>query len=165
VVRELFQLLACDTRTKRLTRLIDSNGDADPEVWDMLAAVMDGAMIDLKALDPDVHLALTGRPNDRVLASIRQLAALDRLAEVRLLIVPGANDDAEQISATARWLRTVGPTPSVIVQGFRHDGTREIADVFAEATADDLSRVAATLVEHGVPDSHVVIRTPIALRR
>jgi len=162
VVRELFQLLACDSRTTRLTRLVDSNGDADPEVWDMLATVMDGAMIDLKALDPDVHLALTRRPNDRVLASIRQLAALDRLTEVRLLIVPGANDDEHQIAATARWLCTADPVPNVVVQGFRHDGTREIADVFAEATADDLNRVAVTLEENGVPASHVAIRTPAA---
>jgi pyruvate-formate lyase-activating enzyme len=160
VVRELFQLLACASRTKRLSRLVDSNGDADPEVWDMLVAVMDGAMIDLKALDPDVHLALTGRPNDRVLASIRQLAALDRLTEVRLLIVPGANDDEHQIAATARWLRTVDPVPNVVVQGFRHDGTREVADVFAEATADALSRVAASLEENGLPALHVAIRTP-----
>ena len=113
-------------------------------------------MIDLKALDPDVHLALTGRPNGRVLRSIRQLAALDRLAEVRLLIVPGANDNEDQIAATARWLGSIDPTPNVVVQGFRHDGVRDIAHVFAEATPDDLSRVAATLEENGAHGEPII---------
>jgi len=164
-VHSLFQGLAGDPATSRLTRLVDSNGDADPEVWDMLVASMDGAMIDLKAIDPDVHLALTGRPNDRVLASIRQLAAVDRLAEVRLLIVPGANDDVQQLAATARWLRAVDPIPNVVVQGFRHDGTRSIADVFQEADHDVLSATAATLVDYGVPEDHLVVRTPVTLQR
>src|SRR4029453_1155465 len=60
-VHELFERLAADPTTAGLTRLVDSNGDADPEVWDVLATSMHGAMIDLKALDPDVHHLLTGR--------------------------------------------------------------------------------------------------------
>jgi pyruvate formate lyase activating enzyme len=154
----LFQQLADDPATARLTRLVDSNGDAEPHTWELLSTVMDAAMIDLKALDPEVHRALTGRPNDRVLASLRQLSRLDRLAEVRLLIVPGANDDAAQIAATARWLGTLDPAPMVVVQGFRHDGARPFAHRFREAGRDDLRTVAATLVEHGLRAAQVAIR-------
>ena len=70
----------------------DSNGDAEPEVWSVLATSMHGAMLDLKALDPDVHRTLTGRGNERVLRSTRDLAARRRLDEVRYLVVPGVND-------------------------------------------------------------------------
>jgi pyruvate formate lyase activating enzyme len=161
-VDELFQRLAADPITAQLTRLVDSNGDAEPHVWNVLANWMHGAMIDLKALDPDVHLALTGRPNTRVLASLRQLTRVERLAEVRLLIVPDVNDEPDQLAATARWLGTLDPVPLVIVQGFRHDGTRPIARHFEEATATHLTTAEAILVEYGLPATRVLVRPPRA---
>jgi pyruvate formate lyase activating enzyme len=165
-VHELFQRLAADPITARLTRLVDSNGDAEPYVWKVLASSMHGAMIDLKALDPDIHVALTGRANTRILASLRQLTRLDRLAEVRLLMIPGVNDEPEQLAETARWLANLNPLPLVIVQGFRHDGSRQIARHFEEATATHLITVQAMLVENGLPATGVAIRAaPRAPRR
>ena len=161
-VHALLRQLAEDPRTAHLTRLVDSNGDADPHTWELLSGVMDGAMIDLKAIDPDVHRVLTGRSNERVLASLRRLTVLGRLTEVRLLVVPGANDDADQIAMTARWLRSLDPMPRVVVQGMRHDGVRPIGHLFREANAEDLERVSTTLVEHGLPATQVAIRTPAA---
>ena len=61
-------------------------------------------MVDLKAIDPDVHHHLTGHSNERVLASLRQLDRLDRLTEVRLLIVPGVNDRPDHVRATGELL-------------------------------------------------------------
>ena len=157
-VHELFQRLAGDGTTARLTRLVDSNGDADGSVWDVLATSMHGAMIDLKALDPDVHLALTGRTNDRVLASLGQLSRLELLREVRLLIVPGVNDDRAQVAATARWLTALDRVPAVVVQGFRHAGARPVAQRFREATSADLTEAASTRVHHGMPAGRVSVR-------
>ncbi len=162
-VHELFRRLACDRATAHLTRLVDSNGDADAEVWRTLATTMHGAMVDLKAFDPDVHLALTGRDNTRVLDSIVLLHELERLVEVRLLIVPGANDEPEQLAATARWLASLRPTPSVVVQGFRAEGTRPVARGFDEATADDLSTVTRSLIAHGLPAASVSVRGAAAV--
>ena len=82
-VHELFGRLRTEATTSRLTRLVDTNGDAEPFVWSRLAPVMNGAMVDLKALDPEVHRFLTGRSNERVLASLRQLDAAGQLTEVR----------------------------------------------------------------------------------
>lgn len=160
-VHELFERLAADPRTAHLTRLVDSNGDAAPAVWEVLATSMHGAMIDLKALDPDVHMALTGRGNSRVLRSIRDLSRRGLLTEVRLLIVPGANDDRHQLAATGHWLAALDPAPHVVVQGFRLEGTRPIAHSFREATAADLSRAASILVEHGCPADSVTVRRVI----
>jgi len=141
-VAALFRLLADDPATAGLTRLVDSNGDADPSVWDLLVESMDGAMIDLKALDPRVHEFLTGRSNERVIASIERLAPLGKLAEVRLLIVPGVNDTPVQIARTARFISRLHPAPDVVVQGFRHEGTRHVAGQFRSATKADLETVA-----------------------
>lgn len=149
-VHALFEALALDPATSRLTRLVDTNGDAEAGVWSVLATSMHGAMVDLKALDPHVHRVLTGRTNDRVLRSIRDLATRRRLDEVRLLVVPGVNDTADQIDATGRWLASIDPVPPVVAQGFRHHGTRLRARAWAEATTSDLERVADGLAAYGL---------------
>ena len=44
-----------DPELGHLTCLVDSNGACDLRVWDDLAPVFDGAMIDLKCLDPEIR--------------------------------------------------------------------------------------------------------------
>ncbi|MEX2625681.1 MAG: radical SAM protein [Ilumatobacteraceae bacterium] len=154
-VDELFRRLAARPDTAGLTRLIDSNGDADLAVWDALADSMHGAMIDLKALDPDVHEYLTGRGNDRVLRSIGHLAALDRLTEVRLLLVPGVNDTPDQLAATAAFLHETAGEAPVALLGFRHHGTRPVARRFHDATDGDLDTAAAVLTANGIDPNRI----------
>lgn len=151
-VDELFRRLADDPATDGLSRLVDTNGDADTAVWQRLAASMHGAMVDLKALDPTVHRLLTGRGNALVLASIVELSALDRLTEVRLLLIPDLNDSTTQLEATAAFLAALEPVPPVVLLGFRHEGTRAIARRFREATTVDLELAEQVLRESGLDD-------------
>jgi pyruvate-formate lyase-activating enzyme len=94
---------------------------------------MDGAMVDLKALDETTHIQLTGAPNGPVLESIRHLASIDRLSEVRLLIVPGYNDDDASINDSAAWLRSIDPDMRIVVIGFRNHGVRPGLEYLVEA--------------------------------
>lgn len=154
-LRDLFAAVKADAALSGLTTFVDSNGSAPPEIWDRLLPVMDGAMIDLKALDADVHRRLTGQPNDAVLASIRHLAAARRLYEVRLLLVPGENDAAAALGRTAEWLLRVDPDVRVKVIGFRRHGTRPAAQSLTEATPEGLGAAADVLRRRGV--RHLVV--------
>jgi pyruvate-formate lyase-activating enzyme len=149
-VRSLFWWIKADPHLAHLTTLVDSNGDAPGRAWDSLRRVMDGAMIDLKALDPVQHRILTGHGNERVLASLHHLHAIDRLHEVRLLLVPGYNDDPAQLEATGRWLRDLDPTVPVKLQGFSRHGVRPAFRSLPEPTADELSAHAALLAGAGL---------------
>ena len=147
-VRELFTAIRSDPRLRRLTTYVDTNGHALPRVWDALLPVTDGFMVDLKALDPEVHGRLTGRGNELVLDSIRYLHAHGRLAEVRLLLVPGFNTDDEQLARTAAWIAGLDPTLRVVAIGFRRHGVRhQYADI-PEADPDLLAH-ARDLLEAG----------------
>ena len=55
-VRAFFERVGADPELGRLTRFVDSNGMAAAAVWDQLLPVTDGVMLDLKALDPHVHV-------------------------------------------------------------------------------------------------------------
>lgn len=149
-LREFFAALRDDEQLARLTRYVDSNGDAPLAVWDDLLPVLDQAMVDLKALDGDLHIRLTGRRNDRVLASIRHLAAHGKLYEVRLLLIPGVNDDDRTLAATAQWLREVDAGIRVKVIGFRRHGVRASARRWSEATPELAAGWADRLADAGL---------------
>jgi pyruvate formate lyase activating enzyme len=153
-VRDLFTEVRADPQLGRLTTYVDTNGHALRRVWDELLPVTDGFMVDLKALDPEVHRRLTGRGNELVLDSIRYLHDRGRLAEVRLLLVPGFNDTAEQLARTAAWLADLDHDLRVVVIGFRRHGVRpEYADL-PEAGPHLLERARAALEQAGL--THVV---------
>jgi pyruvate-formate lyase-activating enzyme len=147
---ELFAALKRDPDLGRLTTLVDTNGSAPPATWDTLAPVMDGAMVDLKCLDPARHLELTHAEVEPVLASIRHLAAIGRLHEVRLLVVPGVNDDPPLVERTAAWLHGVDPAMAVKVIGFRRHGARAAAQAWPEGTTADVEAVVAVLRAAGL---------------
>jgi pyruvate formate lyase activating enzyme len=144
-VVQWFAALAADDELSRLTRFVDSNGDADPATWDALDGVMDAAMLDLKAFDREVHERITGRSNARVLASIELLAGRGQLHEVRLLIIPGVTDKPDLLGRTATWLHDTAPGVPVVLLPFGHHGVRAAGRTWREATAADLERVAAVL--------------------
>ncbi len=141
----LFGAIKADPVLGRLTCLVDSNGACDVAVWDALAPVFDGAMIDLKCLDPVLHREMTGQPNDQVLASIEHLQRLDRLHEVRLLIVAGVNDDPDLLDRTARWLATIDPAIRVKLIGFRRHGVRDHDPPLVEPSAEQMAAIADRL--------------------
>lgn len=149
-VQDLFARIKADPELATLTTFVDTNGDAPREVWDALVPVMDGAMVDLKALDPGVHVRLTEHGNVRVLDSIRQLAEVGRLHEVRLLLVPGVNDDVATLERTAAWLLAIDPEMRVKVIGFRRHGVRRQGRQWRDATADDLDGYGDVLRAAGV---------------
>ena len=148
-VRALFGGVKSDASLARLTCFIDSNGDADADTWALLAPVTDGVMVDLKCLDPEIHRAITGHPNDAVLDSIRLLQALGLLYEVRLLLVAGVNDGTDLLGRTAAWLAGVDPAMRVKLIGYRRHGVRPHSPDLVEPTvaamdaAADLFRAAA----------------------
>jgi pyruvate-formate lyase-activating enzyme len=144
-VHDLFSTLPATGKLARLTRFVDTNGDAPRSTWDELDSVLDGAMVDLKALDPDTHVRLTGHGNQRILDSIRLLAERGKLYEVRLLLAAGANDSDAELSATGEWLATIDPQLRVKVIGYRAHGARRVAAGLVEPNAEQRRHYAEVL--------------------
>ena len=155
-VLSLFRAIKDDPDLAPLTTMVDSNGSAPLRVWESLLDVMDGAMIDLKALDHDTHVQLTARGNTDVLASIEYLASHSKLHEVRLLIVPGYNDDQDSSERTAAWLNSVDPDMRIKIIGYRAHGVRVEATHIADADPSMLAEVSTVFTDHGFKNLTVV---------
>jgi pyruvate formate lyase activating enzyme len=137
---ELFSALKEAEEFSELTTFIDSNGNAPIDVWDLLAPVTDGVMLDLKSFDDKSHVELTGTSNETVLESIKYLAKLRILYEVRLLLIPGHNDSDEELINTAVWLKGLDPEMRIKINAFKTHGVRSSVRNWQEVTDQDMER-------------------------
>ncbi len=106
------------------TVLVDTHGDMPPATLGQLAEVTDGFLFDLKALEPAMFLALTGREPSRMLANLETAARLDKLREVRILVVPGHTDRLEVFEAMVAHVAALGGSAILRLQPFRRHGVR-----------------------------------------
>lgn len=149
-IDELFSRIKASSELKHLTTFIDSNGSCAQTVWEKLQSVTDGVMVDLKVLDNVAHVALTGQENGAVLDSIRFLASVGKLYEVRLLLVPDQNDSDATLVETAQWLIGIAPNLRIKVNSFTTHGVRSPGSHWANVEARDLLRYRKTLSDAGV---------------
>ena len=149
-LHELFAAIKADPELGTLTTFIDSNGSAAPQVWRELAPVTDGVMVDLKALDAERHLEITGASNSAVLESIALLSEMDRLAEIRLLLIPAVNDSPSALRAVGSWISRIYQNIPIRLNRFAKHGVRAGGRRWAEPSEEDVVRYRSTLAECGL---------------
>lgn len=72
---------------------------ASKEQLDRVIPYTDTFLVDVKAMDAELHRALTGQPNTRILENIQYLEALGKDMEVRIPYIPGQNSgEMEEIA-------------------------------------------------------------------
>jgi pyruvate formate lyase activating enzyme len=98
-------LEAC--RLRGLHTAVDTAGMSQNGALDRLAAKADLLLFDLKVMDEALHKEFTGVSNAPILANLRRLAAPGREIWVRIPLVPGVNDDEDNIERTIAFLRSV----------------------------------------------------------
>jgi pyruvate formate lyase activating enzyme len=96
-------------RERRIHTTIETCGYAEPATFLALARVADLVLFDLKILDREKHRRYAGVPNDRILANLESLADCGRPPVVRIPVVPGINDSADDARAFAAYLSRIRP--------------------------------------------------------
>ena len=79
--------------------------------WEQVAALLPWiglVQFDLKHMDSAAHARLTGAGNERILDNFARLVASGAAVEPRMPVIPGLNDDPENLRATARFLARHG---------------------------------------------------------
>ena len=156
-VRDLFTAIRSDHAARPADDVRRHQRARAPPVWDELIPVTDGFMVDLKALDPDraphgSPVAPTASCSTRSATS----TAAGRLAEVRLLLVPGFNDSDDQLAPRPRpGCAGIDPHLRVVVIGFRPHGVRPAFADTPEAGPELLAHAGEVLTGSGL--RHVVV--------
>ncbi|HET9710196.1 MAG TPA: AmmeMemoRadiSam system radical SAM enzyme [Gemmatimonadales bacterium] len=107
-------------RTAGLRTAFISNGNCTPEVLDFIRPWTDCYKIDLKAMHDRRYRELGG-VLQHVLDAIRLVYERGFWLEIVTLVVPGFNDDEEQLSRAAEFIATVSPEIPWHVTAFHQD--------------------------------------------
>ncbi|MGD8251847.1 MAG: AmmeMemoRadiSam system radical SAM enzyme [Desulfobacterales bacterium] len=87
-----------------------TNGYMTPEALTMISPFLDAANVDLKAYSEVFYKQMCGAKLEPVKETLRRMSHMGVLVEVTTLIVPGANDDLDDLGALADFLcRELGP--------------------------------------------------------
>ncbi len=87
-----------------------TNGYMTREALDVIGPVLDAANVDLKAFTPGYYKDQCGARLEPVKETLRAMKARGVFVEVTTLIVPGLNDDSNELKALAAFLvRDLGP--------------------------------------------------------
>lgn len=97
-------LLACleALREQEIHTAVDTCGFGSTDTLLRAAASCDLFLYDVKVMDDQRHRRFTGASNDVILSNLRTLAEHHDQIWLRLPIIPGVNDDGENLEATAR---------------------------------------------------------------
>lgn len=75
--------------------------------FERLMEVTDLLLADIKQIDPERHEALTGKPNDNILACLEYLSGIGKPVWIRHVLVPGWTDDDGYLRRTAQFISTL----------------------------------------------------------
>ena len=81
-----------------------------------MLGLLDTVFCDLKALDPELHRRATGCGNRTILDNIRRLGegrAAGRQVILRIPVIPGFNDNEQELSRMADFIRALPYSPQV----------------------------------------------------
>ena len=97
-------------KSRPLLKAMHSNGFINAKPLEDLCDVLDAACIDLKGFSQDYYRDMTAGSLQPVLQTLQTLNRRQVHTEIVNLIVPGKNDDLQQIRAMCRWiLNELGP--------------------------------------------------------
>ena len=68
------------------------------EKFDKLLELTDLLLVDIKHIDNDKHIELTGKPNTNILEMFRYLDKKNKPIWIRHVLVPGINDDENSLT-------------------------------------------------------------------
>lgn len=99
-------VLECMKRLKGKThRALQTCGFASAQTFGRVLAECDYVLYDLKLMDSKAHIHYTGVSNELILDNYRTLSASGTDFITRIPLIPGVNDTAENITATAEFMR------------------------------------------------------------
>jgi pyruvate formate lyase activating enzyme len=150
-------LRAC--REQGIDTALDTSGLAPREELLAAAALADLVLFDLKLIDDERHREQTGVSNRTILANLRALAGVHRRLWIRVPVLPGVNDDAENLAATAAFVASLPRVERVSLLAYHklgQDKLRRLGQTRAAAeivppSALRMRALATDLEAAGVP--------------
>ena len=113
-------LEAC--RGEGIHTAVDTSGAVPYELLERILPHVDLFLYDLKLMDEARHRRETGASNRPILENLRRLARAGRRITIRFPVVPGINDDDDNIAATGRFVASLNGVRDVQLLPYHKTG-------------------------------------------
>lgn len=136
-----------EAKKKYLNTAIETSGYAP---WDHLHALIENTdlvLFDIKHMSPEKHKQYTGVDNARILENLRRIVEDGKHAIVRIPLIPGHNDDVENLEETARFVRSLGGIQEIHILPYHQLGISKYALMGQEYALPDLKPPKQAFVE------------------
>jgi pyruvate formate lyase activating enzyme len=97
---------------------VDTCGLADWSVFETILPDVDLFLYDLKLMDTERHQRYTGAGNEQILENLKALSSHETAILVRIPLIPGINDDKENLRKSAEFLAGLPHIPGVELIGY-----------------------------------------------
>jgi len=137
---------------------LDTAGDVPWCRFEEVLGFIDLVLFDLKTMDVEKHRRYTGRENDLILENVRMLAQHGVTLHIRLIVVPGINDDEKDIRARMDFMHDLGSVKQVDILPYHRYGVGKYARLglyfglkeLEEPSPEQIEGIQAMVEEYGV---------------
>jgi len=140
-------------------RAVDTAGLVHTEIIQDVARRTDLFLYDLKLMDSEKHRKWTGVPNEKILVNLKLLAETGVKIIIRIPLIGGVNDDAENMEATARFVSSLSgekkevnllPYHKIAQTKYQKLGRPEEFQLLEEPTMEAKQEALAIFQEYGI---------------
>lgn len=153
-------LRAC--RARSLRTAVDTCGFACTNILLEAAQLTDLILFDLKLMDDAKHREYTGVSNAPILANLKALDQVHDNIWVRVPLIPGINDDDENLEAVARFASSIPGVTQVSVLPYHKLGVQRFRRLGRALPQEGLMPPSAAQVEQAVGRFHAFGLTAFA---
>lgn len=155
---EFLRALLVASHENGIHTAVDTTGFATQAVLDRVREHVDLFLYDLKLMDEARHRQYTGVPNALILRNLQWLSTEGHRVAIRVPIIPGVNDDDDNIRRTGEFVASLPqrhqvdilPYHNTAVDKYRRlDEAYRLPDITAPAP-EHMEQIAATLREFGI---------------
>lgn len=143
-------------KKENLTCFIDSNGSKDFRKMHELTKLCDKVMLDVKVWDKDTHIKYIQFDNTNVLNNLEYLISIDKLYEVRTVVVPDIFNNEETVERVSKIIGKSNLNIRYKLIIFRALGVRDEIKNMKSPTLATMEQLKAIAHKNGVKDVVIV---------
>lgn len=149
---EFLESLLNGCQEKKIHTAVDTSGYISWEILNKISSKVDLVLYDLKIMDNERHKKYTGVSNEIILENLKKLSSIHNNIFVRFPVIPGVNDDYQNIRETGEFLSSLKiaqvdllPYHYIGIDKYRRLGmTYKLADI-QPSSEEKLSEVSVIL--------------------
>jgi len=147
-----------ECRKKEIHTAVETCGFVKLDSLQMISDYVDLFLYDLKVMDSKKHQNVTGVPNELVLTNLRWLAERHPQVIVRVAIIPGINDDEDNLQQIGKFVATLKRVAEIHCLPYHKAGVNKYQRLGLEYSLPDLlspddermAQIAGTLEQFGL---------------